>query len=214
MNIQTLLNSLTKLDPSWVLWLLVVLSVIAGAVILERVAYLCGTAEDLQRLRTELFDQLERGVPEAARKQLEARPSSEARIVAAALGPHSALAAEKCMLAEGELQRLRLERRLTYLGTLGNNAPFIGLLGTVLGIIGAFQELDTSQGRLSDGLMSQVGHALLATAVGLLVALPAVAAFNTFHRVIHVRLGRALALGSEVIAYRRASDGHAQGRAV
>jgi biopolymer transport protein ExbB len=94
-----------------------------------------------------------------------------------------------------------MEKNLAFLGTLGNNAPFIGLLGTVIGIIGAFRQLDASAGKLSAGLMSEIGEALIATAVGLLVALPAVAAFNLFQRVIRVRLARAEAIGHDVAAH-------------
>jgi biopolymer transport protein ExbB len=74
-------------------------------------------------------------------------------------------------------------------------------LGTVIGIIGAFHQLDASAGRLSAGLMAEIGEALIATAVGLVVALPAVATFNLFQRIIRVRLSRASALGREVLAY-------------
>jgi biopolymer transport protein ExbB len=94
-----------------------------------------------------------------------------------------------------------MERNLAFLGTVGNNAPFVGLLGTVIGIIRAFQELNQSQGQVSAGLMAQIGEALVATAIGLLVALPAVAFFNLFQRVIKTRATRADALGREVLAY-------------
>jgi biopolymer transport protein ExbB len=105
------------------------------------------------------------------------------------------------MAAESSLQRLRAEKNLAYLGTLGNNAPFIGLLGTVVGIIGAFHQLDASGGQLTSGLMAEIGEALVATAVGLLVALPAVAAFNTFQRAIAVRLSQGDALGRQLVAH-------------
>jgi hypothetical protein len=69
----------------------------------------------------------------------------------------------------------------------------------------SFQELDASAGKVSSGLMTEVGEALVATAVGLLVALPAVAAFNAFHRIIQVRLTRGSALGRELLAAHFAS---------
>ena len=93
-----------------------------------------------------------------------------------------------------------MEKRLTFLGTLGANAPFIGLLGTVIGIVRAFALLDQSAGKVTSGLMSEVGEALVATAIGILVALPAVAFFNVFQRVIKARLARADALGRELLA--------------
>jgi biopolymer transport protein ExbB len=109
------------------------------------------------------------------------------------------------MAAEAQVQRLRSERNLAFLGTLGNNAPFIGLLGTVIGIIGAFKQLDASGGQLTTGLMAAIGEALVATAVGILVALPAVAAYNAFQRAIAVRLSGGDLLGRELLAHLHAS---------
>jgi biopolymer transport protein ExbB len=104
------------------------------------------------------------------------------------------------MHAQTQTERVALERRMVVLGTLGANAPFLGLLGTVIGIIGAFHELDAAAGKLSAGLMGQIGEALVATAVGILVALPAVAFYNLFQRINRTRLLRAEALGHELLA--------------
>ena len=78
-------------------------------------------------------------------------------------------------------ERGRLERGLTVLATLGSNAPFIGLFGTVLGIIEAFGELSHNQ-QGTQAVMSGISEALIATAVGLFVAIPAVIAFNVFSK--------------------------------
>ncbi|MBK7962500.1 MAG: MotA/TolQ/ExbB proton channel family protein [Bdellovibrionales bacterium] len=77
---------------------------------------------------------------------------------------------------------MRLEKGLAILGTLGANAPFIGLFGTVLGIIRAFAYLGTQGG--SAAVMSGVSQALYATALGLMVAIPAVVFFNIFTKQI------------------------------
>jgi biopolymer transport protein ExbB len=76
----------------------------------------------------------------------------------------------------------------------------------VIGIIGAFHQLNQGIGQVSAGLMAQIGEALVATAVGLLVALPAVAFYNLFQRIIRTRLGRANVLGREVLAYFKAQS--------
>lgn len=76
-------------------------------------------------------------------------------------------------------QRLEMDRGLNVLATLGSNAPFIGLFGTVLGIIQSFGLLSQSQGDMN-GVMFAIAEALIATAVGLAVAIPAVIAYNTF----------------------------------
>ena len=78
-------------------------------------------------------------------------------------------------------RRTTLERGLTVLATLGSNAPFLGLFGTVLGIIQAFGVL-AAQPSGSSMVMLSLAEALIATAVGLLVAMPAVVAFNFFSR--------------------------------
>lgn len=75
-------------------------------------------------------------------------------------------------------ERVQFEKGLAVLATLGANAPFIGLFGTVLGIIRAFAYLGTQSG--SSAVMSGVSQALYATALGLLVAIPAVVANNYF----------------------------------
>jgi biopolymer transport protein ExbB/TolQ len=91
------------------------------------------------------------------------------------------------------LERSRLEQGLTILATLGSNAPFIGLFGTVLGIIQAFAALGAHQNNASD-IMVGISEALIATAIGLFVAIPAVIAFNVFTRKLKVLLVRSEAL--------------------
>jgi biopolymer transport protein ExbB len=105
------------------------------------------------------------------------------------------------LASEAQMVRLMLERRLAILGTIGSNAPFVGLLGTVIGIIRAFHALDQSGGQVSTALMAEIGEALGATALGLLVALPAVALFNVFQRAISTRIARAEALGRELLSF-------------
>lgn len=79
-------------------------------------------------------------------------------------------------------QRSALDRNLGLLGTLGNVAPFIGLLGTVLGIIQAFQDLAGAQAQANGAnvVAAGIAEALIATATGLLVAIPAVVFYNYF----------------------------------
>jgi len=87
-------------------------------------------------------------------------------------------------LMEGKLieERIYLERRIIVLGTLGNNAPFIGLLGTVLGIIKAFYNLGTLGNTGAEVVMRSISTALLATACGLLIAIPVVMLNNFFSK--------------------------------
>jgi biopolymer transport protein ExbB len=79
------------------------------------------------------------------------------------------------------LERSALEKHLIILGSLGNNAPFIGLFGTVLGIITAFNDLAVSGQSGVSAVMAGISSALVATALGIFVAVPAVIANNAFH---------------------------------
>lgn len=203
MDLTVRLSGLANYGALWVLWLLVALSVAALAVVLERAVLFVSSRDDLARLRIELRRLLSRGELEAARHRLEESPSFEARVAAAGLQSDGADSAEERMRGETELARLSMERHLALLGTLGNNAPFVGLLGTVIGIVRAFRELGSGGGQVSAGLMAEIGEALVATALGLLVALPAVAFYNFYHRVIRVRLGRTDALCREILAFRK-----------
>lgn len=80
-------------------------------------------------------------------------------------------------------QNKKWRQGLSVLGTLGSTSPFIGLLGTVLGIIVAFGELSQGAGDMKV-VMFSLAEALILTAVGLVVAIPAVIAFNLFNKKI------------------------------
>lgn len=90
-------------------------------------------------------------------------------------------------------QRAFLEKNLGVLATLGANAPFIGLLGTVFGIIEAFSELSNQEAG-SNAVMASIAEALIATAMGLFVAIPAVMAYNHFSQKLKAALGTAEAI--------------------
>lgn len=84
-------------------------------------------------------------------------------------------------------ERTKLENGLTALATMGSNAPFIGLFGTVLGIIQAFGAL-AAQNTNTTSVMTGISEALVATAIGLFVAIPAVVAYNVFSRKMKLAL--------------------------
>jgi len=102
--------------------------------------------------------------------------------------------------------RVEMERNLGVLGTLGNNAPFIGLFGTVLGIIKAFADLSRNQAGGAGAVMSGISEALVATAVGLAVAIPAVVAFNAFNRWLKTITARTESLGHALVGQLRAEQ--------
>jgi len=173
------------------MWLLVVLSVLSVAVMLERGWFYWSLRDDLAKLAHDLRERLRSNDITGAKKRLEASPSAEAAVVTAGLleADRGAKAAEEAMQGAAALQRMKLERRLAFLGTLGNNAPFIGLFGTVIGVVQAFEALSRqNQAAQATGAMAPqevmfaIAEALVATAVGLAVAIPAVVMYNVFQR--------------------------------
>ncbi len=97
-------------------------------------------------------------------------------------------------------EKIELEKRLPILNTLGNNAPFIGLLGTVFGVIKAFHGLGTMGNAGSEVVMRSISTALLATAAGLFVAIPVVMVNNYFSRKVKVILQTLEILSNEFLA--------------
>ena len=141
--IERVKSAMVGAGAAWVLWLMLALSVISLAIMLERAWLFWSLRDDVTGLMRELGRLLRAGDLEGARRRLEASPSAEAAVVVAGIveADLGAAAAEEAMAGASALQKIKLEKRLAYLGTLGNNAPFIGLLGTVIGIVGAFEEL-------------------------------------------------------------------------
>ena len=210
MNISDWLQRiLVGFGANWVMWLLIGLSVVSVAIILERAWYFWSLRDDLVILAKELRAALDDSI-DAAQKRMAASPSVEAAVVVAGLAraDRGPAAAEESMAGAVALQRMKLERRLAYLGTLGNNAPFIGLFGTVIGVVGAFAAMgqanatqSSAQALAPQAVMSSIGEALVATAVGLFVAIPAVAFNNIFQRMIKSTLANTDALSRILLAH-------------
>jgi biopolymer transport protein ExbB len=207
MNIERIISGVSDLGTSWILWVLCGFSITGFAIIIERVACYWSSRDDIRKLDRTLAPLIRDREWSQAAKLLSESPSFEAKVALASLQQPNAESANQHMLSALELGRLELERYLGFLGTLGANAPFVGLLGTVIGIVHAFQQLDASGGALSEGLMAQIGEALIATAAGLLVALPAIAAFNIFRRIVQTRVAQADALRHSVLGSFNAAEG-------
>ncbi|MBP7280159.1 MAG: MotA/TolQ/ExbB proton channel family protein [Leptospiraceae bacterium] len=97
-------------------------------------------------------------------------------------------------------EKIQLETRLPILSTLGNNAPFLGLLGTVLGVIKAFNGLGTLGNSGAEVVMKSISTALLATAAGLFVAIPVVMVNNYFSKKLKVITQNLEIISKEFIA--------------
>lgn len=80
------------------------------------------------------------------------------------------------------LHKPSLEKYLSFLATVGSNAPYIGLFGTVLGIMKSFNDMSQTTAQGQGSVMAGISSALIATAAGLLAAIPAVLAYNYFQK--------------------------------
>lgn len=212
MDVVTWLKgSMVSAGAEWVMWLMFALSAVSVAIIVERWWLFRSLRDDLGKLARDLGASLDISL-EHARQRMSQSPSAEAAVVLAGLrmaerGPE---AVEQAVAGAAALQRNRLERRLAYLATLGNNAPFIGLFGTVIGIVGAFDALDqasqagvmeaASQLVAPQAVMASIGEALVATAVGIGIAIPAVAANNYFQRTTRTIIANTEALTRVLLA--------------
>ncbi|MBX3225866.1 MAG: MotA/TolQ/ExbB proton channel family protein [Labilithrix sp.] len=192
---------------TWVLWLLLALSVVSFAAMLERWLFFRRHRDDVGSLRARVGKALARGDVDGAEAALSKSPSIEARVVRSAFafrrgGPEAIADAVDSELG---VARKELERGTNLLGTLGNNAPFIGLFGTVLGVIEAFHQLAGGAAKAAMGnVMSGIAEALVATGVGLFVALPAVVAYNVAQKRISEIESDAISLSKLVTAALRA----------
>jgi biopolymer transport protein ExbB len=207
-DIQERLTAFAMLGATWVMWFLILLSIFGVAIIFERMYYFFATRDDVRKLQEDLRLLLAKSDLPGARERLAQSKSFQARIVYSGIDvvEDGSAAVEERLAGETAVARTQMERNLGFLGTVGNNAPFVGLLGTVIGVIKAFHVLDESAGKVTSGLMTEVGEALVATAIGLLVALPAVAFYNYFQRLIRYRLTWSDALGRDLLAYLKAND--------
>ena len=192
---------------TWVLWLLISLSVISVIIMVERALTFYRCRFQGEQFINDLVPALQEADWPRAKALCEASRSLESQVLLAGLDqvPHGKESAFEAMEAERIRVNLQLEKGLNFLGTLGSNAPFIGLFGTVLGIIHAFKDLavETCGG---PAVMAGIAEALVATAVGLLVAIPAVVMYNYFHSRLHVVLERSQQLGRLLLARLSSSD--------
>lgn len=199
------LLAITAMGSEWVLWLMIGLSVLSIAVMIERAVFFLRTRTDFAAFIMTLTEHLEGGRVDEAEKLCETQSALECRVALQGLrhrelGPDGM---ERSMKAYLVGQRQHLDRGLVILGTLGNNTPFIGLFGTVIGIIQAFKDLALNPAGGSAVVMAGISEALVATAVGLVVAIPAVIAFNAFQRTVKRRMQNAESVCEIVLAHSR-----------
>lgn len=216
--VEQLTRVMVQSGAEWVLWALIALSIASLAIGIERWLLYRKLESDFPAHVRDMHRLLRSGEIERAEELALSYRTVDGNVVAAGLeeaarGPE---AAEEAMAAALGLERRRLERRLLFLGTVGNNAPFVGLLGTVIGVVGAFEELGKPQamsgamaaaaGLAPERVMGTIAEALVATAVGLLVAIPAVLAFNSLQARVNGMLQDAETLGHVLLSHLRGEE--------
>jgi biopolymer transport protein ExbB len=215
MHLTQRILGFTLLGSDWVLWVLIALSILSVAVMVERAICFGGTGSSSTALGRQMLERLLASDPTGATRLLEGHRAPAATVAAAGIAelPRGADAVSETMAGAKARLRVELERHLGILGTLGNNAPFIGLFGTVLGIIRAFHDLAGNSLQGTQAVMSGIAEALVATGVGLLVALPAVAAYNIFTRQVERAASASEVLAHEILALLKAAPAPGVGAA-
>jgi biopolymer transport protein ExbB len=198
MDLSSEFVAFAQLGAEWVLWLLIVLSVLSIGVMIDRALWFQKRDIDVEKFTRELHGAYERGELDHFVNKYKDNPAVPAQVALRGLSERKrgAEAVAEAMHGERARWRTAADRHLIVLGTLGNNVPFVGLFGTVLGVINAFEHLRQKTESATDKTLDLVAQALAATAFGLLVAIPAVVAFNFFTRKLKVLLG-----GSDVTAH-------------
>ena len=209
--LSNLFLSISLVGAEWVLYALVAVSVLSVAVMIERWKYYQGALRGLSDFRAELRTLVANGKHDEAFVKAETRRKTQEQQSSRDLETELAATLLKLKGSRPEIlneaaqdtvirAKIEWERSLPVLATIGSNSPFLGLFGTVLGIIKAFHDLaHQSAGGASSVVMAGVSEALIATAVGILVALPAVVAFNLFQRKVRSAVAEAEALKSYLV---------------
>ncbi len=206
--LSNLFLGMSLIGAEWVLYLLVLLSVLSVTLIFERSRFYRLACRDLPSFRAQVRSAVDQGQFDAAQRLAEQRiqragnsPDLEAQMVQSLIARGKSSPDILTEVAQDPVMRARLqwERNLSVLATIGSNAPFVGLFGTVLGIIKAFHDLSQQATTGAQTVTSGISEALVATAVGLLVAIPAVVAFNIFQRRVRAAISEAEATKSFLV---------------
>lgn len=169
-----------------VLIVLAVASVVSIAAILERFFFLSKVSRQNKEFRAQAHQLLNAqdlsGIEKLAGN--DSIPNKALQLGLKHVKAHGEKGLDEIFTSYMILERPQLDKFLTFLATVGSNAPFVGLLGTVMGIMKAFDDLSRNTGGGNEVVMQGIAHALVATAIGLFVAIPAVISYNSFQRMV------------------------------
>lgn len=196
-------ENFASLGAEWVMWLMVILGFVMIIIAIERFLLLSKTKVRAPEIARELVELLDQRRARLAHEKLTDGIAMEQRVIADGLAKYQRgqFYVEQIMLSTLTRERQRYNRYLSYFGTIGNNTPFIGLFGTVIGIILAFKKLGEDPKGGLEVIGPLISEALVATAVGLLVAIPAVVLFNWFKSEVKERVSNTEFLMRIVLAH-------------
>jgi len=205
--LESALHALSVHGHDAVLYGLVLASLVTVAITLERLFYQVSGTTKTAALR----DLTTAHVPLEPERllALEAADGFEGRVVSAGLAAGAiagSSGAEEALAAALLVEQEGLDRGLNVIGSVGANAPFVGLLGTVLGIVRAFGDLALGSAEGSAAVMAGISEALVATAIGLIVAIPAVILYNWLSRRNETRMRRLEELSRVVLLQLEADE--------
>ncbi|MBC86214.1 MAG: tolQ protein [Bdellovibrionaceae bacterium] len=166
------------------LWILIALSVTSLSVIIERYITYMGIRRNSEKVAERIREIVKTNDKEKVNHLSEDWNTLEGRALDYGLRhikENGTEGLEDFFELYSKSEQPQLEKSLNFLATVGSNAPFIGLLGTVFGVMESFQALSEAGGEPS-AVMAGIAQALVATAIGLMVAIPAVIAYNYFQK--------------------------------
>ncbi len=203
---QQLSNLFHEIGVVWVLDLLIVLGIASVAVTIARILFLWQNRVPVADLQPKVLAALQQG-QKPTEDLLSGYTGMEAQVVLAGVREmhRGAEAVAEIMAGKEAVEKQRYEKFLNFLSSVGSNSPFIGLLGTVIGILGAFADLKEQVGQTGASrqamIMGSISEALVATAIGLFVAIPAVVAYNQLRTVVKRTQANTDALAAILLAH-------------
>ncbi len=186
------LFKIAEASASSILYLMGILSVISISIMIERFFALRKVTQSSTRLASGFQKVIATQDLDQIATMSQDGSSLEGRALGYGLSfvkSHGAGGLDELFSSFKAVEKPALEKNLNLLGTIASNAPYIGLLGTVMGIMKAFNDLASAPGQGNEVVMAGIAHALVSTAIGLAVAIPAVVAFNMFQKKVGFVLG-------------------------
>lgn len=207
------LFKIAEASAHFILYFMGFLSVVSGAIMMERFFALRKMSRDSRKMSEQFRTAVETQRPEILETVSEKSASLEGRAIGYGLnhvrkfgmdGLHELFQSFKA------IEKPLLEKNLNLLGTIASNAPYIGLLGTVMGIMKAFDDMAKASGGGNEVVMAGIAHALVSTAVGLALAIPAVIGFNFFQKKVSLILGNIDAAKDLCLMYSKIAVGESR----